>query len=350
MSPLFAGAANSTNKFLGNLSSDPGSNNAEGDLYYNTSEDLYKFYNGSSWSPINTPDPGTVSSAAIENDTQAASWASTTTGNEGYPWVKISGVNSGSPFQVYSKYADSKLYCMAGRWCGSDNNATNAGSGKIRWECNKNPNDNSSGNQNDWGSLTHVFNETVDYSISSNKTSTSKSARTLLWNHTCNRTLWTFSGVEQSADLLWDMSASESMATRMKTRGPNSGTDYFRNGSGGVQYGSRVDSGLRSGYSAVDSSWSNIRIGITDGEDVNAGSNDVFMIRFDASDDWANDNGVGWKRSNVTGNWGSSLSFDTSNDNNNAASNTYGVVAENCDNGAMKNRANGIICCLVNAF
>ena len=349
MSPLFVGPANSTNKFLGNRSSDPSSGNAAGDFYYSTTEYKYRFYDGTSWDSIDAPSYGNDSNLPIENDTHASSW-NASSGGEGFPWVKISGINSGNAFRVYSKYADGKLYCMAGRWCGSDNNATNAGSGKIRWECNKNPNDNSSGNQNDWGSLTHVFNDDVDYSLAANKTSTTKSARTLLWNHTCSRTLWTFSGVDQSADLLWDMSASESMATRMKTRGPNSGTDYFRNGSGGVQHGSRVDSGLRSGYSAVDSSWSNIRIGITDGEDVNAGSNDVFMIRFDASNDWANDNGVGWKRSNVSGNWGSNMTFDTSNDNNPAASNKYGVVAENCDNGSMKNRANGIICCLVNAF
>ena len=49
MSPLYVGAANSSNKFLGNLSSDPGSGNAEGDLYYNTSTDKYRYYDGSSW-------------------------------------------------------------------------------------------------------------------------------------------------------------------------------------------------------------------------------------------------------------------------------------------------------------
>ena len=349
MSPLYVGVANSTNKFLGNLASDPSSGNAAGDFYYSTSEYKYKFYDGSSWDSIDAPSYGNDSNLPIENDTHAASW-NASSGGEGFPWVKISGINSGNAFRVYSKYADGKLYCMAGRWCGGDNNATNAGSGKIRWECNKNPNDNSSGNQNDWGSLTHVFNADVDYSISSNKTSTTKSARTLLWNHTCSRTLWTFSGVDQSADLLWDMSASESMATRMKTRGPNSGTDYFRNDSGGIQHGERVDSGLRSGYSAVDSTWSQIRIGITDGESVTAGSNDVFMIFFDTDNAFNNTNGVGWKRSNVTGNWGSSLTFDTSDNDTGAPSNYYGVVAENSDNGVMKNRANGIICCLVNAF
>ena len=49
---LFTGAANSTNKFLGNLSSDPGSGNVEGDLYYNTTTDVYRFYDGSAWTNV----------------------------------------------------------------------------------------------------------------------------------------------------------------------------------------------------------------------------------------------------------------------------------------------------------
>ena len=47
---LYTGAASSTNKFLGNLSSDP--TGAEGDLYYNTSTDLYRFYDGSAWKNV----------------------------------------------------------------------------------------------------------------------------------------------------------------------------------------------------------------------------------------------------------------------------------------------------------
>ena len=54
---LYTGAANSTNKFLGNLSSDP--SGAEGDLYYNTSTDLYRFYDGSAWKNVSEPAKGT---------------------------------------------------------------------------------------------------------------------------------------------------------------------------------------------------------------------------------------------------------------------------------------------------
>ena len=49
MSPLYIGPLNSTSKFLGNKSSDPSSGNAEGDLYFNTGEQVLKIYDGTSW-------------------------------------------------------------------------------------------------------------------------------------------------------------------------------------------------------------------------------------------------------------------------------------------------------------
>lgn len=314
MSPIFLGAANSTNKVV------------------------LEHY-------------GSSPSSAIESDAQAANWNDNTGGN-GLAWVKISGFNNNNEFLVYSKFANNKLYCMAARWCGSDNTQSNSGNtGKIRWEATKDPNQSGSGNQNDWGSGTHTFNAEVDYSIPGNETANNLSARTILWNKNRSSTLWTFHGVDQTSDLLFNMAVDESWSVCMQSRGPSSGTDYFQNTAATVVAGQRVDNGLVSGFdSTVDSSWSQIRIGITDGESVTAGSNDVFMIFFDDSNDFGNTNGVGWKRSNVTGNWGSSMTFDTSNDNNAANSNYYGVIAENSDNGSMRNRANGIICCLVNAF
>ena len=74
MSPLFVGPANSTNKFLGNLSSDPGSGNAEGDLYFNTTDNVLKEYDGSAWNNVNKPGPGESAATAIESDTQASLW------------------------------------------------------------------------------------------------------------------------------------------------------------------------------------------------------------------------------------------------------------------------------------
>ena len=66
MSPIYVGAANSSNKILGNLSSDPGTG-VDGDLYYNTSTKRYKFYNGSTWADVNaeilTATGGTVTTS-----------------------------------------------------------------------------------------------------------------------------------------------------------------------------------------------------------------------------------------------------------------------------------------------
>ncbi len=61
---LYTGAQNSSNKFIGNLSSDPSSGNAEGDLYYNTTTDLYRFYDGSAWKNVSEPPLGTQNNPA----------------------------------------------------------------------------------------------------------------------------------------------------------------------------------------------------------------------------------------------------------------------------------------------
>ena len=73
---LYTGAANSTNRFLGNLSSDP--TGAEGDLYYNTSTDMYRYYDGSAWKNVSEPALGTQanpanSALAIKTDQPNAS-------------------------------------------------------------------------------------------------------------------------------------------------------------------------------------------------------------------------------------------------------------------------------------
>lgn len=52
MSPLYVGPANSSNKFLGNKTSDPTSGNAEGDQYYNTTANTLKTYDGTAWRAV----------------------------------------------------------------------------------------------------------------------------------------------------------------------------------------------------------------------------------------------------------------------------------------------------------
>ena len=86
MSPVYIGAANTTNKFLGNLSSDPSSGNAEGDQYFNTTDDEVKMYDGTKWVALskdligdNANNPGASAAALI---------AAGRTGN-GYYWIKF---------------------------------------------------------------------------------------------------------------------------------------------------------------------------------------------------------------------------------------------------------------------
>tara|TARA_R100000278_G_scaffold122565_1_gene109085 strand:+ start:789 stop:1796 length:1008 start_codon:yes stop_codon:yes gene_type:complete len=65
MSPLFVGAANSTNRLFGNLSSNPSSPQA-GDRYYNTSTNEFRVYDGSNWVALN-PTLGTSSQNPARN-------------------------------------------------------------------------------------------------------------------------------------------------------------------------------------------------------------------------------------------------------------------------------------------
>ena len=360
MSPLFVGAANSTNKFLGNLSSDPGSGNAEGDLYYNTTDNQLKEYDGTSWIAVNKPGPGESSGTAIETDSAAASWAAVNQ-NSGFAWVKISGVDggngSGSAFQIYSEYTDNKLFCLAARFAGGDNNASNSGASKIRWSSCRNPNLTSSGNQNDWGSGTHVFNNTLDFSTGSDATSTNKSARTALWNHSTSKTLFKFLNLDQtgSGDLVYNMANTESWATRMKTRGYGGGTDYYQNDTA-VRTGSNLIANVAQG-SKHAANMDNIYAGTTDGESASADTNDMCMILFDNDTGFADCTGMGWKRSGadaqwprVGGNGGTTPTFDTSNNNGDSGGNHYGIVCQNSANGDMRNVSNGVITMLVEVF
>ena len=360
MSPLFVGPANSTNKFLGNLSSDPSSGNAEGDLYYNTTEKALKEYDGSTWKKVNKPGPGESSSTALENDTQAAAWAGKNA-NPGFPWVKISGVDggngSGAAFQIFSEYTDSKLFCLAARFAGSDSSASNSGAGKTRWMACRNPNLTSSGNQNDWGSGTHVFNNNVDFSVGNDATSTNKSARTALWNHSTSKTLFKFLNMDQtgSGDLVYNMSNTESWSTRFKTRGYGGGTDYYQNGTG-VRTGSVLASSVSQG-TKEGSNMDYLYAGTTDGEDNNANTNDCCMLWFDNDTAFSNGTGAGWKRSGADPQWprnggsgGTTPTFDTSNNNGDSGDNHYGIICQNSNNGDMRNVSTGVITMLVEVF
>ena len=247
---------------------------------------------------------------------------------------------------------------MAARFAGQDNNASNNGSGYMRWMCCRNPNLTSSGNQNDWGSGTHVFNNTVDFSTGSDATSTNKSARTALWNHSTSKTLFKFIGLDQtgSGDLVYNLAHTESWSTRMKTRGPNSGTDYGNNGNN-IAVGTQVSNGVAQGTKS-GSEMDYIYCGATDGENADAGSNDVVMLIFDDNNTFAGANatGMGWKRSGFGSQWpragGTSnpTTFDTSNNNSDSGHNKHGVIVQNSTNGDMRNVSTSAITMLIEVF
>ena len=290
----------------------------------------------------------------IENDTHAATWAATVSNNEGLAYVKISSRNGGNPFQVFSKYHSSEgLFCLAARWAGGDNNISNSGSTKFRWAVVKNPNYQHQNNYNDWGTAEHVFNETVDFSNSSDPT---QSARTIMWNHTCQKTLWIFKNCDQTSDLVYNMAHNESMGQRMVSRGPGSGANYFQNGLGSVVAGSNLINNTAAG-TKVDESFNYIYAGVSDGEAADAGSNDVCMLFFVGDTGFGNGLGLGWKRSGsdsqyarAGGNSGQDPTFDTSDNNADSGGNHAGVICENSSNGDMRNNANGVVSCLVKAF
>ena len=83
MSPLFIGAANSGNRFFGNLSSNPGSA-VEGDTYYNTATNKLSIYNGSTWMEIPAP-LGTVGNPAAS----AAEIIADGQSGDGYYYIKL---------------------------------------------------------------------------------------------------------------------------------------------------------------------------------------------------------------------------------------------------------------------
>jgi len=302
---------------------------------------------------------GDSSDAPIENDTQAVAWGALNSG-KGLAWVKVSGFDggrgTGNAFLVYSEVVDGRLYCMAARFAGNDSSASPADNGnRTKWMPCKNPNLTGSNEVSDWGSGTHTFNEHFDYG---READINKSARTLCWNKTHSKTLFTFHDLDQTTQqdrLVYTMANTEAWSTRIKTRGPSSGTDYWQNGAT-LTVGSQLSNVVEWGQK-VDSSYNNIYAGVTDAEANTAGSNDVAMIWFDNDNQMADGLGLGWKRSGadpqwprVSGNAGTSPTFDVTNDSNGAAENTYGIVCANSDNGNMRNRNTGIVTILVNIF
>ena len=302
---------------------------------------------------------GDSSDSPIGSNAQAREWAALN-GGKGLAWVAISGFDggrgTGNPFEIYSEFVDGRLYCLAARFAASDSSNSPADNGnRTKWMCCKNPNATGSNDVSDWGSGTHVFNDIQDYSTNRD---VNVSARTRFWNYTNSRTLFTFHAIDQATQqdrLVYDMAQNESWSTRMKTRGPSSGTDYWQNDQG-VQNGSILSNVVEWG-TKLDSSYNNIYAGVSDGEANTADTNDVCMIWFDNDTSFNDGLGIGWKRSGadpqwprVAGSGGTTPTFDTTDNGADSGNNHYGIICMNSDNGNMRNRASGIITLLVNAF
>ena len=274
----------------------------------------------------------------IRSDADMLAWTQIQTGGKigGVVYIQESTVNSGNPYQVYCEYKNSKCQAMAAVWASSDATASNwsgNSSNYQRWIIVNNPNDNS----NDWGTGTHTFNDNYDfYGYSGND----KSARSRIWFELAkNNSYFKFIGHDQNNDLFYTMRSTKAWGVRMKdpSDGGDGSNNYFNNGgSPAVRvFNSSIISNVTAdgGGTAVfqNTRWKNLGLGVTDGENTNVNSNDVIMIVANSrgnagadgtigvgSDGFGVDNGytgIGGKRSQVSGNFPASYTWNgTSSD------------------------------------
>ena len=116
---IYIGSANSNNKFSGNHSSDPSSSLAEGDLFYHTGDDAYKYYNGSEWIQL---------AAAGADGTQLRPFTTMTemaqaVAPDGNYYVKLSGM--ASAIQTYVKKVNNVYYALAAIVTNQDGDTAN---------------------------------------------------------------------------------------------------------------------------------------------------------------------------------------------------------------------------------
>ena len=291
---------------------------------------------------------GESQSNPIQSYSDASQW-NTNTGGDQLAWIKKSGINGGAALQVYCQVSNGYFWGAAARFAGGDSTASNASGGRYRWCSCKNPN----ATDNDWGMQTHTFNAQF---VKFNGT---ESARTRLWFEAdCNRTRLLLTGVDYTNPIEYTMTTTQKWGQRMEGE-----TDYYRNDQG-VTTGDKLgtyDSGA-TGTPAED--WKAIGRQVSDGEAQSATSNDVGMIVICAENKWDNNdwttmNLIGYKRSGVSGQWprrGDNTADPTFITEDNIANGTtisgdgMGVIAENCDNGVVKNQPDGEIVLMVNLF
>tara|TARA_B100001175_G_C19509000_1_gene642540 strand:- start:404 stop:1336 length:933 start_codon:yes stop_codon:yes gene_type:complete len=292
--------------------------------------------------------PGESQNSPITDYTKATEW-NNNTGGDTLAWIQKSGINGGAALQVYCQVSNGYLWGAAARFAGGDSTASNASGGRYRWCSCKNPN----ANDNDWGMATHTFNPQFV------KFAGNESARTRLWFEAdCNRTRLLLTGVDYGNPIEYTMTTTQKWGQRMEGE-----SDYYRNDQG-VTTGDKLGTFDSSATGTPSDDWKAIGRQVSDGEATSATSNDVGMIviceenKWD-NNDWSNMNCIGWKRSGVSGQWprrGDNSADPTfwTEDNvangNNCPGDGMAVIAENCNNGDMRNQPDGEIVLMVNLF
>ena len=90
MSPIYIGVQNGGRKIYGTATSNPGSA-TEGDIYWNSNDNVYKYYDGSSWQTVANEALGESPGFAASN---AAAIYATGNRNNGYYWIKGDGTRA----------------------------------------------------------------------------------------------------------------------------------------------------------------------------------------------------------------------------------------------------------------
>ena len=278
----------------------------------------------------------------ITSDADMLAWTQTQTGGKegGVVFIKESTVNSGNPYQVYCEYKNSKCQAMAAVWASKDATASNwsgNSSNYQRWIIVNNPNNAS----NDWGTGTHTFNDTYDFwGYATND----KSARSRIWFELGkSNSYFKFIGHDQNNDLFYTMRNSKVWGLRMKGDGIGDGTNSYFNNDGGIQFAnSSITSNVvaEGGGTAVfqNTRWKNLGLGVTDGEAASANSNDVIMLVANSTGSiGSGDNGfgindgytgIGGKRSQVSGNFPASYTWNANTGNTSTSDSIAGNILD----------------------
>lgn len=292
--------------------------------------------------------PGFESTNPITSNAEGLEWYAAVGGTFGMAWIQKSGLNGGNPYRVYSGATLTDFWSMAAVWAGNDNTNSSSGNGFFRWAPADSPS-NTSGN--DWGTGTHVFNDTFDFN---NYNGADRSARTRVWFEvSSNKTRLFFKNHSQTGPLIYTMTSNETWGGRMITKGPSA---YFNNGgtSGAVVQVASITSSVSG--TVNDVRWYNLGLGATDTELTTANTNDTIMIVANGrssstnSNDWNDSStgfaGVGVKRSQVANGYPASFTFNGTGGDSKA-----GVVGNpGLYNGNIAFDTDGYIICYVRPF